>query len=173
MSDRKTAQQPYKSILKEGDFEVRFYEEALLATVAAPDKSFRGDANGNFRKLAGYIFGNNQQKENIGMTAPVHLSQNDTGSTMSFVMPQRYSTKNLPVPADPSIKISTMPAGHFAVLNFGGFASEDKIVGKINLLQEWLKSKNYKVIGKPTYLGYNPPYQLFGRHNEVIVEIEW
>jgi len=173
MSTTKTEQQPFKLILKEGDFEVRHYDEVLVATVNTSNKSYRGDANENFRKLAGFIFGNNQKKESIGMTAPVHMEKNDSGSTMSFVMPSRYSKNDLPKPNDPSVAIKTIPAGFYAIINFGGFAPESKILRKIEELKNWLKQKNYSIKGQPKYFGFNPPYELFGRHNEVVVEIDY
>lgn len=29
------------------------------------------------------------------------------------------------------------------------------------------------MIGNPTYLGYNAPYEFIGRKNEVVIAVEW
>jgi hypothetical protein len=39
------------------------------------------------------------------------------------------------------------------------------------LLKEALKSKGLTYYGNFRFLGYNPPFQFFGRRNEVIVAI--
>jgi hypothetical protein len=36
-----------------------------------------------------------------------------------------------------------------------------------------LKEKGITPLGNPRYLGYNPPYQLVGRRNEIIISVEW
>ncbi|HAX95979.1 MAG TPA: SOUL heme-binding protein, partial [Prolixibacteraceae bacterium] len=40
-------------------------------------------------------------------------------------------------------------------------------------LQDILRKKGFKTIGNPRFLGYNPPFQLVGRRNEVIIPIEY
>jgi hypothetical protein len=60
-----------------------------------------------------------------------------------------------------------------AAIRFGGFGSDQKIEEQTNILKEALHAQQLTYIGNFTYLGYNPPYQLFGRRNEVIVKIEW
>jgi hypothetical protein len=35
------------------------------------------------------------------------------------------------------------------------------------------QEKNITSYGHYRFLGYNPPYQLFGRRNEIIVSVEW
>ena len=173
MSNQKIEHQAYQTILHENNFEIRHYPEALMATVISKTNTYRGDANHNFRRLAGYIFGNNKTKETIGMTAPVHMQQTDSGSTMSFVMPSRYQKGNLPTPTDSTVTIHEVPPGYFAVLTFGGFAPESKIIQKINELNEQLQKRQLHARANPRYLGYNAPYELFGRHNEIIVEIDY
>ncbi|MFM2135423.1 MAG: hypothetical protein RL021_823 [Bacteroidota bacterium] len=168
-----TEQQRYTVLHNEEEFEIRFYPEAIGASVVDTDTSWRGHANGNFRRLAGYIFGGNQEGKSIAMTAPVHMEQSETGSRMSFVMPSAMEMEQLPKPNDNSIVISKMPADTVAALRFGGFASENVIREKSEELLRLLKAKGIPVVSPVRYLGYNPPFQLVNRRNEVVVSVRW
>jgi hypothetical protein len=129
--------------------------------------------NPGFRKLAGYIFGGNEQKQQIAMTAPVHMEMTDTASSMSFVMPAKYTKDQLPRPDNAEVMLKTMPAEHVAVLRFGGFSSDRKIEKYSEKLRKALEAQSIRYTGNFRYLGYNPPFQLFGRRNEVMVKVEW
>ncbi|MFM9949750.1 MAG: SOUL family heme-binding protein, partial [Saprospiraceae bacterium] len=91
--------------------------------------------------------------------------------TMAFVLPSAYNQSNLPKPNDSSVSIRASEPEFVAVIKFGGFASTDRINKHIAILQESLKEKGLSHHGNFRFLGYNPPYQLFGRRNEVIVAL--
>jgi hypothetical protein len=57
------------------------------------------------------------------------------------------------------------------VIQFGGFGSNESINEHKKMLENDLKKKGLSYYGNFRYLGYNPPYQLFGRKNEVIVAL--
>lgn len=168
-----TEQQPYTVLVSEGAFEIRHYPEALMASVETQDTSWRGEANGNFRRLAGYIFGNNQEEKKIAMTAPVHMEKSEQGSRMSFVMPASMTMEDLPHPKDGSVRLSKSSADTVAALRFGGFASEQTIREKSDELLRLLQQKGITVRSHVRYLGYNPPYQVVNRRNEVVVSVDW
>lgn len=125
-----------------------------------------------FRQLAGYIFGGNAGETRISMTARVHMDINDSGSTMSFVMPSVYNESNLPKPNDPSVIIKKTSEENVAVIHFGGFASDEDLKFYSEKLQNLLKEKGIATYGHYRYLWYNPPYQLIGRRNEIIVSVK-
>ena len=126
-----------------------------------------------FRKIAGYIFGNNESSTKIAMTAPVHMDISEKGSSMSFVMPSEYTLEKLPRPVDARVELHESPAVYMAAIEFGGYASEQKIKLYTTQILQALTSKGIKTTGNPTYLGYNAPYEFIGRKNEIIVAIEW
>jgi hypothetical protein len=107
------------------------------------------------------------------MTTPVHMDFQENGSSMAFVMPAGYDESNLPRPNDPAVKIKKTDVEYVAALRFGGFASDETISRNMKKLEELLNQKGIKSKGHFRYLGYNPPYQLVGRRNEIIVSIEW
>ena len=92
MPANKTEEQKYSLVRKYDDFEIRFYPSATVASIRSDAKTYRELAGPGFQKLAGYIFGGNEANAKISMTAPVQMDINDTGSTMSFVMPSDPSS---------------------------------------------------------------------------------
>ncbi len=173
MSSNKTEEQKYTVIRKEKNFEIRCYPAVTIATIHSNAKSYRELSGPGFRQLAGYIFGGNEAEIKISMTAPVHMDINDTVSTMSFVMPSLYNETNLPKPNDPNVIIKNTSEEYVAVIQFGGFASDDDIKFYSVKLQNILKEKGITAYGHYRYLGYNPPYQFIGRRNEIIVSVQW
>jgi len=171
MAGNKTETQAFTLIKKEDDFEIRYYPVVTLAVVKAHSSSYKELGNMGFRKLAGYIFGGNNEKKQIAMTAPVHMQMSDSVSTMAFVLPKNYHLENLPKPNDSSIEIKTTTAEYVAAIEFGGFSNTKKIQAHIAQLKALLLKKNIQHLDNFRYLGYNPPYQLFGRKNEIIVTI--
>lgn len=169
----KTEKQKYRLVLKDNDLEIRYYPSATFATIYSGATSYKDLASGGFRKLAGFIFGKNEQNESISMTAPVRMSMSEKGSSMSFVMPEKYTENSLPIPKDKNIQIQKSKAEYVAVISFGGYASDEKITANRLKLEKILEQRNIKTNGDFSYLGYNAPYQIIGRTNEITIPIEW
>jgi hypothetical protein len=165
--------QKYRLVKKEKEFEIRFYPPAILATTRSAVKSYRELGSSGFRKIAGYIFGNNESSAKIAMTAPVHMDINDKGSSMSFVMPSQYTLDKLPRPVDSRVELHESAAVYMAAIEFGGYANDEKIKQYADRLVQALNRNGIKTTGNPTFLGYNAPYELIGRKNEVVIAIEW
>ena len=171
MSTNKTETQAYDLIRVEDNFEIRYYPSATMAMISSTSKSYRDLGNSGFGKLAKYIFGGNSEKKQIAMTSPVHMDIGDTTSTMAFVLPSTYNQSNLPKPNDPGIRILTSEPEYVAAIQFAGFANTESINKHKVLLENALKNKGITYYGDFRFLGYNPPFQLFGRRNEVIVTL--
>jgi hypothetical protein len=169
----KTEKQKFRVILKEDRFEIRFYPSATMATIYSNATDYKGLASSGFRKLARYIFGGNEQKQSISMTAPVRMNMTEKGSSMSFVMPEKYNNNELPTPNDKSIDIQQSKPVYVASISFSGYATDVKIKSNKEQLEQMLKDKNIKVVGEYSFLGYNAPYEFIGRTNEIIIPIEW
>lgn len=173
MATENSETQTYKVLRTEKDFEIRFYPSTTIATINSSAKTYKELGSSGFSKLAGYIFGGNNEKKQIAMTSPVHMDINDSVSTMSFVMPLNYNKDNLPLPNNSEVKIETTADEYVAAIRFNGFASDKDIKENKEKLENALKAKSISYYGHFRYLGYNPPYQLFGRRNEIIVAINW
>jgi hypothetical protein len=169
----KTEKQKYRLVLKDSTLEIRYYPEAIMATVYSDGTNYKGAASNGFRKLARFIFGGNEQSQSIAMTAPVRMNMSEKGSEMSFVMPEKYNESNLPKPQDKSIRIHKSSPQYVAVINFGGYATDEKIAAYKKELTEILEKRSIKIMGDYNFLGYNAPYQFVARTNEIIIPIEW
>lgn len=172
-SNLKTENQKYRLVQKEAQFEIRFYPAATFAKIYSPGTNYKSVASSGFNKLAGYIFGGNDQNKRIAMTAPVRMEIGNTGSTMSFVMPEKYQESDLPKPKDSGVHIVKSSPQYVAVIRFGGYADDEKIKSKREELLQLVAEKGIKVAGEYAFLGYNAPFQFWGRKNEVVIPIEW
>jgi hypothetical protein len=186
----------FKVIAKSGNFELRQYAPMLVAeTLVDGDMDDAGSAG--FRKIADYIFGNNQvqagtsstkiamtapvtmepQSQKIAMTAPVSLipSENMAASQqwrVHFVMPSQYTMSTIPKPKNPDVILREIPGKLFAVNSFTGFNTQSRIQAKADELSAWIGQKNLKSLSLPQLARYDPPWTLpMFRRNEVMVEV--
>ena len=173
MSTQKTELQKYSVLHSEDEFEIRFYPSATFATIKSEAKTYGELSGPGFRKLAGYIFGGNESETKISMTSPVQMDINDTISEMSFVMPSGYNSDNLPKPNDSQVIIHKTQDEYVAALRFSGFSSDNAILHHSEKLKALLDLKGIVYTGNFRFLGYNPPWQLVGRRNEIIVSVKW
>jgi DNA gyrase inhibitor GyrI len=180
----------YTLIQREDKFEIRDYEEYIVAEVDV-EGSYNSALNTGFRILAGYIFGGNSARTSIAMTAPV-AERSTTKSekiqmtspvsayhkqgqiyTISFSMPRKYTLDTLPQPNDDNVRLRVVPATRVAVLSFSGRLNERLAKKKTSELMELLKQKNLKPSSAVASCQYNPPWiPGFFRTNEVMVTIE-
>lgn len=172
-SSLKTENQKYRVVRTEAQFEIRFYPSATFAKIYSQGTNYKSVASSGFRKLAGYIFGGNEQKQSIAMTAPVRMEMSDKGSTMSFVMPDKYQQSDLPKPNDSGVHIVKSSPQYVVAITFGGYADDEKIKEKRDQLLKLIEEKGIKVAGEYSFLGYNAPFQFWSRKNEVVIPIEW
>jgi hypothetical protein len=169
----KTENQKYRTVFKDAQFEIRFYPAATFAKIYSTGTDYQSVSGSGFKKLAGYIFGGNDQGKSISMTAPVRMELSEKGSSMSFVMPEKYKETDLPKPKDASVHIVKSSSQYVAVIGFGGYANDEKIKERRDFLLKLIQDKGIQVAGPYTFLGYNAPFQFWGRKNEVIIPIVW
>lgn len=165
-----TEQRPYTVLESEGAFEIRYYPPVVMASYDAENGDY-GSRNSSFRVLAGYIFGGNEAKRSIAMTSPVEMQESEDGMRMSFMMPGEYEQDSLPAPNDPRIRFHETEGFYAATLEFGGWASEKDIERYGQKLAERLADLEILPEGEVIYLGYNPPFQMVNRRNEVMLRL--
>lgn len=167
----KTEGHQYTVLKVYDDFEIRKYEPALFSyTVMKSDKYQKVSSTG-FRRLAGYIFGNNEKNQNIAMTSPVTMDMGDS-ITMKFKIPDGLEMGVLPKPTNDQVKFVEEPAKTVAAIRFGGKSSDKRIAEYTQKLKKALENEGLSYTGNFSYLGYNPPYEVIGRRNEVVVELD-
>jgi len=176
----------YILIEQSGDFSLRRYAPVIVAQIQVPGTLEQASSTG-FRRLAGYIFGDNHRaavdsdqgaktpevpatKVKIAMTAPVTTQLKGSAWTVNFTMPATYSLKALPLPDDPRVEIREKPEMTAAVIRFAGWVDESKIAAKTALLKDWMAAHKLIADEDARLARYDPPWTLpFLRRNEILI----
>jgi hypothetical protein len=162
---------PYIVDKKYKQFEIRSYNATLFSSVKLSSSNFKKASGEGFSILAGYIFGNNKNNEKIAMTSPVAMTLEDS-MTMLFMVPKKFDMQTLPLPNQSQIEFTKEPAKKVAAIEFGGWANDKKINKYKELLIKTLKDEGIDHTNRFYFLGYNAPYEVFNRKNEIIVEVQ-
>jgi uncharacterized protein YxeA len=152
-------------------FEIRSYETTLFTSVRLSTKGYENSSSKGFSILAGYIFGNNERNEKISMTSPVSMSLEDS-MTMMFMVPKNFKKDMLPKPNQTGIEFKQEPAKTLAAIGFRGWANDAKIEKYKQNLKAALDAEGIRHTNQFYFFGYNAPYEVFNRKNEVIVELQ-
>ena len=165
----------YELVSKCDGFEVRRYSEMIIATTLVK-ADYKSSTSAGFRRVANYIFGDNDKEMKIAMTAPVISDCPSEGlgaHNISFVMPREHSMKDLPKPNTSHVSIKKEALGEVAVLAFGGWATEPRTKGFQKKLSMLLKQNNIGTQGGFMVAQFNSPYALpMFRKNELMVRIK-
>lgn len=179
----------YTVVRKADGYEVRKYASHIEAQTTVSG-SYSESLSRGFMVVAGYIFGGNEKKQPIAMTAPVTakksisepiamtapvLAKSDGDSRIiAFVMPSSYTLQTLPIPKDPRVKLVEVPEKTMAVLRFSWMRNDARIRSMEKKLLDALARDNIKIVGSPSFAGYNapwtPPWMM---RNEVMVEVRY
>ena len=162
---------PKYEVIKSFDkFEVRKYPKMILATTKLVGESYSKNSSKGFRNVASYIFGGNDENKQISMTSPVIASIEDS-MTMSFIIPSQYELNELPLPDNNNVEIEIQPERLMAIISFSGFANDYDIKYYTKILKDELIKEGITADGKIYFQGYDPPFKLFNRTNEVAIEL--
>ena len=161
---------PYKVTKVYDHFEIRNYESTLFTSVKLSTKNYKESSSKGFSILAGYIFGDNDRNEKIAMTSPVAMTLEDS-MTMLFMVPKKFKKETLPQPNQAEIVFKNEPAKTVAAITFNGWADDEKIERYKQDLKLALDTQKIPYTNRFYFLGYNAPYEVFNRKNEVIVEL--
>ncbi len=168
--------------------EIRQYEALIVAETLVSADAYKAAGNAGFRVLADYIFGNNQGKREIAMTAPVEQRRGGSKIAMTapveqsaaangswiiaFTMPKEWSMASLPVPNNPNVKLREVPSRTIAAIRFSGLWSDKQFAKQQAMLITALANANLSTAGQPWTARYDPPWiPWFARRNEVLVEV--
>lgn len=161
---------PYKVVEECDSFEIRRYEARLFSAVKVSSGDYKSASGLGFSILAGYIFGGNDRNENIAMTSPVAMTIEDS-MTMRFMVPKKWNKEQLPKPNQTTISFVEEPEKLVAALQFKGWANDKKISKFKKQLKTALDAQGIAHSNKFELFGYNAPYEVLNRRNEIIVEL--
>ena len=165
----------YTILEKNNHFQIRKYDEMTIAKITTVGERYEGLRKG-FIPLARYIGAKDREGPKISMTAPVMQQKiiNDNWE-ISFYMPSKFDTDQLPISENNQIKIVTTPSTIMAVITFSGVAKTELLENKFTNLIKWIEEINYEIIlgSKPIYSYYNDPSTPgFLRKNEIMIPVE-
>jgi len=164
----------YKIIKKYIKVEVREYSPMIVAFTSVQE-SYRLAQNRGFRKIANYIFGENQKGMEIAMTAPVistQLESNSETHEILFIMPNKYKINDLPKPNQNGLFIEKRSLNKVAVIRFGGWATKERVMHYQKVLFNEISLLGLQKVGKLMVAQYNSPWVLPPfRKNELIIQI--
>jgi hypothetical protein len=184
---RQAEEPSYKVLAEVGWTEIRQYGPRIAAetTVDGDEEATR---SAGFRRLAGYIFGDNQGGTKIAMTAPVAQDAVGTKIAMTapvaqtrdasgrwrirFYMPASYTMATLPKPNDAAVVLVQVPPETFAVVRFSGSTSAESVASHTADLVRGLETGAWRPAGAPVAWFYDPPWTLPPlRRNEVAIPV--
>lgn len=159
------------------EYEERHYKEAKWASTEVKSLFYTTAVTTGFKRLFDYISGSNEDAVKINMTAPVrvHVSAGEgpfckSSFKVSFFVPFDHQDEP-PTPTNADVFIENIPAATYYVTSFGGFVLEPLLVSKANAFFEKLKADDLDVEVGPFFsAGYDPPFRLTNRHNEIWVK---
>jgi len=167
----KSEQPDYKLILSKGNIEIRDYPFMIVAEVEVAGQRREAIREG-FKKLAGYIFGNNVSQTKMAMTIPVMQQKDRNAWKVRFVMAKKYTMETLPKANGREVVLVPLEKRRFAVIRFAGTPEDEKLKRQTEKLEAYIASEKLICLGEPMYAFYNPPWTLpFLRRNEVMMEI--
>jgi len=185
-----TEEPAYKLLAMTDSLEIREYAPRIVAETLVEGEA---DAvrNEGFRRLAGYIFGDNRSQAKIAMTAPVAQSSSKPSETIAmtspvaqdrdasglwrirFFAPASMTLETMPIPNDARVVITLLPAQTYAVRRFSGDRSSEAVAAQEKLLRASLATQTWTVEGDVLAWFYDPPWTLpFLRRNEVAIPVK-
>lgn len=184
-----------------GPLEIRRYAPRVVAETTVEEGDWSQAVSEGFRRLARYIFGDNEGRRRIAMTTPVTGSATRVGAedeagvhegtriamtspvtvvrdvdgarhVVAFTMPREHDLASLPQPHDARIDLREVPGGRVAALRFHGSYRRRTIAPKEAELLGRVQDAGLTPIGVPVFAGYDAPSTLpLLRRLEVWVEV--
>lgn len=169
--------------------EIRRFGDTVIAETVIESGTFGDAGNAGFRRLAGYIFGDNRGEQKIAMTAPVAMApdggqkiamtapvstERDSGGgwRVAFYMPAGYTLETLPQPLDPRVTLRVVPGRLVAALRFSGRGTAEQFAEHTVELTQALADAGIESVGAPWTARYNAPWVLpLLRRNEAMIEV--
>eukprot|EP00890_Picochlorum_soloecismus_P006538 jgi/Picsp_1/709/NSC_00703-R1_heme-binding protein 2-like len=157
-------------------YEKRKYKKGLWVSTRVESHLYPVATSIGFRRLFGYITGDNEDGIEINMTSPVRVTTMPSSGpfckqnfTVSFFVPTEFHEAGAPIPTDPNVYIDPSDEMTVYVGSAGGFKVDDFSISRmLDALVQDLDQEGVRYQSEPiTFAGYDPPFRLRNRHNEV------
>lgn len=172
---------PYTVIDRDGAFELREYDDVVVARTVAEDEREA------FGRLFAYIDGANDGRRSVSMTSPVATTAGvdvatagptatasvEEGVEMTFFLPAGYTLASAPTPTDDRVELAVREHRRVAAYRFSWLATDRRVDRARRRLERALADRGLEAAGDPELHRYDdprtPPWQ---RRNELVVRID-
>jgi len=159
-------------VIEDGkDYQLREYVATNWVTTSMTGVSLDEASSEMFMKLFAYISGANEGHVKITMTSPVIVRiipgqgpACENNFTMSFFC---VPDKTPPKPTASDVTLTSLPSLRAYVRSFGGWANEKDDIKEASELAASLPASASYVKDFYYYGGYDAPFTIFNRHNEI------
>jgi len=164
---------PKYTVMKKGkDYELRKYAAAKWVSTNLSGVEYGMSATRTmFMRLFNYISGENAAKAKVPMTCPVttrFLHGQGPACVSNFTMSFYVPNPEAPAPTNKNVTFTEMPETLVYVRQFGGYyINYDAWVKEAMQLASDIGNEDLFHTNFWYTAGYNAPFQLFNRHNEV------
>eukprot|EP00892_Ulva_mutabilis_P007705 jgi/Ulvmu1/5306/UM022_0100.1 len=164
----------FRVVEKTDEYELRSYEAGAWVSTEQEGYGYEEAVRKGFWKLFSYIGGSNEAKEKIAMTAPVRTKISAGAGPfckdhfkISFFVPFKYQPAP-PSPTDSTVFVDPTDAFDVYVSSFSGWNTVQTITEHAMELYHVLKADDIEAEQGYFYsVGYDSPFRLLDRHNEV------
>ena len=179
----------YSTLAVDENFEIRLYEPLIIAQIAV-DGSYLSATKMGYQILTDYVSGNNladqtisvnppstvgvgSKKPKIELTVPYYEEYLDGAWLTSVAMPESYTLRTLPVPADSGITFKVLPRIKVAVISYIGYRSERMISKKADMLTQWVRQNELNTTSSARSVIYDTPWTVpMLRRHEIHINVE-
>ncbi len=185
---RTSEEASYTVLTSDDSIELREYAPQVIAETRV-EAGFDEAGEIAFRRLFGYISGDNVASREISMTAPVVADdlgagqeiemtapvvqqQSGAGWRFAFVLPSSFTLATAPAPTSGDVNLVLEPRKTVAALRYRGGWDEDAFRRNVETLRAWMAAQKLEAASPPRAAGYDPPWTLpFLRRNEVLIDV--
>lgn len=187
---RSAEEASYIVVDDQGEFQLREYAGFVVVETTV-NAEFDNAGSQAFKRLFGYISGQNEgsreiamtapvmvrddepvEGESIDMTAPVIADQNADGWQYTFVLPASYTLDSAPLPTNPDVMLVEIKPKRVATLRYSGLLNEGDFRDNTKRLQTWMANNGLEAASSARVAGFDPPWALpFLRRNEVMIDV--
>jgi hypothetical protein len=163
----------YEALGRTGLIELRRYPFRIEARCEVTDAHDLEDAlERGYSRLECFVYGANEDREEIECVTPVLTSMKDGVFRTSFVMPPHRSVASLPQPDDMRVDLREVPERRIAVYPFRGRYTKENFMWQERKFLRALVDAGLVAKGSVTLATYDSPTTLPAlRKNELWIEV--
>ena len=162
----------YESLGRTGNIELRHYPFRIEARSEVDATDLETALERGYSRLECYVYGANEEREQIDCVTPVLTTLHDGRYITSFVMPPRRSVASLPHPSDMRVELREVNERRIAVFPFHGRFSNENFMWQEKKFLRALVDAGLVAKGSVTLATYDSPATLPAlRKNELWIEV--